>query len=432
MDESWMMAQQSVLGACLIEEKVVGKIIFGLSEDDFTGANRSIYIAMRDLYTTGKRVDPVTVLHALNADSSYRDYVVQLMDITPTAAGADSYIGICRERSRLHRYHEIGQELAEVRTSKEASALVAKSAQLIQRRAMACSTMGQALHEFFDIYNRKKEYLRWFLAQLDGQLALEFGDFCLVGGRPSSAKTAFALEAAAYWGVVCGYRVGVYSCETSRQKLTNRMVSAMARVPLDAVKHSKLSDKELDRVCTLASKISEAPIDLIAAAGKTVAEIQAYAMERRHQIVIVDYLQIVSAPGESEYAQVSAISKALHVMCQSLGIFCLGLCQLNRTKGARPALEDLRSSGQLEQDADAVLFLHKQEGKDDERELIIAKNKEGECRSTKLHFDGPIQHFSYIGRGDAPLKGYDYLDAPAYRCPPGELEQLPMDSEVTF
>jgi replicative DNA helicase len=119
-------------------------------------------------------------------------------------------------------------------------------------------------------------------------------------------------------------------------------------------------------------------------------------------------------------------------MCQSFGIFCLALCQLSRTKGARPSLEDLRSSGQLEQDADAVLFLHKQGGQDNEREFIIAKNKEGECRTTKLHFDGPIQHFSYLGQGDKPLKGYDYRQMPGYHATGEQLGQLPMETAVPF
>ena len=141
----------------------------------------------------------------------------------------------------------------------------------------------------------------------------------------------------------------------------------------------------------------------------------ALALAKRHQIIIVDYLQIVAGPGKDEYAQVSAVSKSLHVMCQSLGIFCLALCQLSRLRGSRPSLEDLRSSGQLEQDADAVMFLHKQEGADQTREFIIAKNKDGACGATKLHFDGPIQHFSYLGKGDRPLKGYDYRKMPGRR-----------------
>lgn len=432
IDEKWIYAQQSILGSVLIEPKCAGKLIFRIGEDDFVEAYRTIYAAIRDLYTTGKAVDPVTVLHKLGGGTEYYNLLRELMEVTPTAANIDSYINICRECSLIYRYKQVGEELREVDSLAAAEDILNSANRVGAGRGMDCWTVGEAMRDFFHRYNKKVEYLHWFLPQLDARLSLEFGDFCLLGGRPSAGKSAFALEAAVYWGVVCGYRVGFYSHETSKEKLTNRMVSACARVPLYGVKHSTLTDKQIQDVCNISTRISEAPIDLISCAGKTVAEMQAFALARRHQIVIVDYLQIVSASGKDEYAQVSSISKSLHIMCQSLGIFCLALCQLSRTRGARPSLEDLRSSGQLEQDADVVLFLHEQGGKDNEREFIIAKNKEGECRTTNLHFDGQIQHFSYLGQGDRPLKGYDYRDRPGYHTPNQELEQLAMETPVPF
>jgi replicative DNA helicase len=432
ISEQWVYAQQSILGSVLISPECAGKIVFGVDSDDFTYAYRTIYNAIRELYTTGKAVDPVTVLDKAGGGKELRELIAQLMEVTPTAANIDAYIEICRNCSRVHKYQEMGASLQAVETAVEAEELLQSAHQVTAGRGMASWTLSEAMHDFFQRYSKKVEYLPWFLPQLDPRLSMEFGDFCLLGGRPSSGKSAFALEAAVYWGVVKGYRVGFYSHETSREKLTNRMVAACARVPLDSVKHGTLREAQLQDVCDVASRISQAPIDLISCAGKTVAEMQAFALARRHQIVIVDYLQIVAGPGKDEYSQVSAISKSLHIMCQSLGIFCLALCQLSRTRGARPALEDLRSSGQLEQDADSVLFLHKQDGKDTEREFIIAKNKEGECRTTKLHFDGPIQHFSYLGPGEKPLIGYDYRRRPGCKQPNEELEQLPMDTPVPF
>ena len=432
VDERWIYAQQSILGSVLIESSCAGKIVFGVSAEDFVHVYRSIYEAIRDLYTTGKAVDPVTVLDKIGGGADFRKLIQELMEITPTAANIDSYIRICRECSRVNRYKQLGASLQEVSSASEAEDIISSVNSVRVGKGLECWSIGEALKDFFNRYSQKVEYLPWFIPQMNGRISLEFGDFCLLGGRPSSGKSAFALEAAVYWGVVCGYRVGFYSHETSREKLTNRMIAACARVPLDGVKHSSLSEKQMQDVCTMAARISEAPIDLISCAGKTVAEMQAFALARRHQIVIIDYLQIVAGQGKDEYAQVSAISKSLHIMCQSLGIFCLALCQLSRTRGARPSLEDLRSSGQLEQDADAVLFLHRQEGKDSERDFIIAKNKEGECRTTRLHFDGPIQHFAYLGQGDRPLRGYDYRKNPAYRAEDEPLEQLPMDTPVPF
>lgn len=431
MDESWTLAQQSVLGDCLIDERTVGNVVFSLGDGDFQGVNKTIYLAIRDLYTGGKPVDVVSILGALGGANEYREYLTQLMEITPTAANVKSHIDICRERSRVDRYRELGEQLREVGSSRDGAELIAGASGISVGRGMQSWTMGEALHNFFYRYNKRVTYIPWFLSQLNGQVDFELGDFCLLGGRPSSGKSAFALEAAIYWAAVGGYRVGFYSCETSREKLTNRLISSCARVPLNAIKHSRLDDKQLQAVCRISARLAEAPIDLISSAGKTVAEIRATALAKRHQIVIVDYLQILHDGGKDEYTQVSNVSKGLHTMSQSLGIFCLGLCQLNRTKGARPTLEDLRSSGQLEQDADGVLFLHRQEGKDAERELIIAKNKEGECRSTRLHFDGPVQHFSYLGKGDTPLAGVDY-GAVRPKAPGEELDQLSIDTAVPF
>ena len=431
-DEAWVYAQQSVLGSCLIDSRAIGSVLFELSEDDFQDVNRTIFTIIREKYTTGKPVDPVSVLDELGGSPEYRKYIVDLMDITPTAANVKTYAAICREKSKVSRFRLLGEQLAAVESAKDAAEILRGINHIGVGRGMESWTMGQALKNFFERYHKKVLYLPWFLEQLNGQLSMEFGDFCLLGGRPSSGKSAFALEAAVYWAVKCGYRVGFYSCETSREKLTNRILAACARLPLDAIMRSRLDERQLETLCDISARINEAPIDLISAAGKTAAEIQAYALERRHQIVVVDYLQIVADKGKDEYSQVSSISKALHTMCQSLKIFCLALCQLNRTKGARPSLEDLRSSGQLEQDADSVLFLHRQDGKDSERELIIAKNKEGECRSTRLQFDGPIQHFSYLGRGDQPMKGIDYGTLQAVPQKDDSYDQLPMDTAVPF
>ena len=431
-DEAWTYAQQSVLGSCLIDSRAIGAVLFELSDDDFQDVNRTIFTIIREKYTTGKPVDPVSVLDELGGSQEYRKYIVDLMDITPTAANVKTYAAICREKSKVSRFRELGEQLSAVESAKDAAEILRGINHIGVGRGMESWTIAQALKNFFERYHKKVLYLPWFLEQLNGQLSMEFGDFCLLGGRPSSGKSAFALEAAVYWAVKCGYRVGFYSCETSREKLTNRILAACARLPLDAIKHSRLDDRQLETLCDISARINDAPIDLISAAGKTAAEIQAYVLERRHQIVVVDYIQIVADKGKDEYSQVSSISKALHTMCQSLKIFCLALCQLNRTKGARPSLEDLRSSGQLEQDADSVLFLHRQDGKDTERELIIAKNKEGECRSTRLQFDGPIQHFSYLGRGEQPMKGVDYGTIQAVQPKDDSYDQLPMDTAVPF
>ena len=404
--ETWMSAQQSVLGACLIDDRAVSRIVFGLSEDDFCQQYRSLYTAMRDLYTTGKPVDPVTVLAVVGPE--YKKLITDLMVITPSAANAGEYVEILRTQTRVLQLRDVGNRLTEINSEEEGRELISAAAAPSAKSEAAVWSMSQGLSDFFNRYSRKPEYLDWFLPDLRRVIRAEKTDYCILGGRPSDGKSAFALQAALYWSVVCGKRVGFFSHETSREKLMDRLIATGTGVSFEAVKERKLSEKDMTALCSITAKIADAPLFLIQAAGKTVAEMQEIALHKHFDIVIVDYLQIVSAAGESEYAQVTSISKGLHMMCQRYGIFCLALCQLSRTRGERPKLDDLRSSGQIEQDADCVFFLHRLNEPGEPREFIIAKNKDGERNITRLHFNGGTQQFQYLGRGNTPVKPYDY------------------------
>ena len=124
IDEAWNYAQQSVLGSCIIDSRAVGLVLFDLSDDDFQGINRTIFSIIREKYTTGKPVDPVSVVDALGGGVEYRKYIIELMDITPTAANVKTYAGICRERSKVNRYRELGEQLAGVESAKDAAEIL--------------------------------------------------------------------------------------------------------------------------------------------------------------------------------------------------------------------------------------------------------------------------------------------------------------------
>lgn len=433
--DTWIQAQQSVVGSCLIDDRCVSKIVFGLTEQDFAEAYRTMYCAIRDLYTTGKAVDPVTVLAAVGPQ--YKDTIVQLMEMTPTAANIDAYIEIVRQQSRILQLRDCGKRLSEIDNEDQGNQILSDAASYTARNEDNTWSLSQSLTEWMRRYERKPDYLDWFIPHLRRVIRAEKSDFFILGGRPSDGKSAFALQSALYWSVVCGKRVGFFSHETSREKLTDRLISCGAGVPLEAIKERKLTDKEMEAVCKMAYKIAEAPLYLISASGMTVPQMQEKALHKHLDIVIVDYLQIVSAPGDTEYAQVTAVSKGLHTMCQRYGIFCLALCQLSRTKGERPRLEDLRSSGQIEQDADGVFFLHPLAEPERPREFIIAKNKDGELNVTKLAFDGAVQQFKYLGKGQQPIKAFDYSDFSRRKdCQDtpvqGQMTLLPEDTPVPF
>ncbi len=403
---AWIQAQQSVLGSCLLDDRCASKIVFGLTEADFCESYRALYRAIRELYTTGKPVDPVTVLAVVG--DQYKDLLVQLMEVTPTAANCEAYVKIVQQQSRVLRLRDAGTALSQIETEEAGQEIVNAISTPAVRNEDDTWTLQEGLSDWMRRYQKKPDYLEWFIPQLRRMIRAEKSDYFIVGARPSAGKSAFALQAALYWSVVCGKRVGFFSHETSRQKLTDRLVACAAGVPLEAIKERKLEQKDMDTVCGVAARINAAPLYLISAAGKTVAEMQEHALYRHLDIVIVDYLQIVAAAGKDEYSQVTSVSKDLHTMCQRYGIFCLALCQLSRTKGERPKLEDLRSSGQIEQDADGVFFLHPLEEPNKPREFIIAKNKDGALSVTKLAFDGARQQFLYLGRGEQPIKPFDY------------------------
>lgn len=410
--EAWMQAQQSVLGSVLIDDRCASFLVFGLAEEDFCESYRSLYRAIRELYTTGKPVDPVAVLNVVG--DSYKDLIVQLMTITPTAANCKMYVDIVKQQSRVLKLRDTGLALSRISTEEEGAELLANAASETVRDDGDVWSLAQGFSDWMHRYQKKPDYLDWFIPQLRRMIRAEKSDYFIVGARPSAGKSAFALQAALYWAVVCNKRVGFFSHETSREKLMDRLVACASGVPMDAIKERTLNDKQMAAVCSISSRINSAPLFLFSAAGRTVQQMQDRALYKRLDIVIVDYLQIVAAPGNDEYTQVTAVSKALHTMCQRFGIFCLALCQLSRTKtdksghAQRPRLEDLRSSGQIEQDADGVFFLHPLEEPDKPRELIIAKNKDGALSITKLAFDGVRQQFRFIGKGQQPLKPFDY------------------------
>lgn len=433
--EAWMQAQQSVLGSVLIDDRCASFLVFGLAEEDFCESYRSLYRAIRELYTTGKPVDPVAVLNVVG--DSYKDFIVQLMSITPTAANCKMYVDIVKQQSRVLKLRDTGLALSRISTEEEGAELLANAASETVRDDGDVWSLAQGFSDWMHRYQKKPDYLDWFIPQLRRMIRAEKSDYFIVGARPSAGKSAFALQAALYWAVVCNKRVGFFSHETSREKLMDRLVACASGVPMDAIKERTLDDKQMEAVCSISSRINSAPLFLFSAAGRTVQQMQDRALYKRLDIVIVDYLQIVAAPGNDEYTQVTAVSKALHTMCQRFGIFCLALCQLSRTKtdksghAQRPRLEDLRSSGQIEQDADGVFFLHPLDEPDKPRELIIAKNKDGALSITKLAFDGARQRFRFIGKGQQPLKPFDYSSY----VMPSQVDQYPqlcMDVETPF
>ena len=242
---------------------------------------------------------------------------------------------------------------------------------------------------------------------LDERIFAEPGDMVVLGGYPSDGKTALALQFA--FGIGKKHRVGFFSYESTRDKLFDRTVSRAAMLSYTKIKRNQLTEADYRDLLELRPQLTAPQLTLIDAAGMTVLDIQAYSQAHRYDVVFVDYLQKIAAPRgtrQSDFERVSAISSSLQQFGRITGTTVVALSQLSRpdrdakTKKIRPpVLSDLRSSGQIEQDADVVLFLHREDydDKQSNRILKIAKNKEGEAMDyVRFRFDGDLQTFSRI------------------------------------
>lgn len=437
----WTDAQYSVLGSALIEPKVVPRVLAQTCESDFSGPCRTVYAAMAEVFNSGFPVDLVSVAAKLSPE--YREFIAQLMDITPTAANVDTYIAICREQSRVIACREIGRELAasdDVQTSRKL--LEQASSLLVSAQANRTVNMSDALRRFFERAEKPAKYLSWPIKELESELHVGAGKFLVLGAEPSVGKTAFALQCAWHWAAAG--KVGFFSFETDPETLFDRLISGFTGIPMEAIKTNRISKREWEQVCQVTQSITQRKLDLISAAGMTVSDIRAKIMESGYKVVIIDYLQIVSSRGASRYEQVTNISIDLHTMAQSLGVIVLALAQLSRSEGDRqPRNSDLRESGQIEQDADLIVMLQleNQSCPEGPRKLYVTKNKEGRLFQMLLSFDGRHQTFAKGGILDAAVaeakavkrkhKGGSLPPVPPGPVP-GQLEMLPADTDVPF
>lgn len=399
-DDRWLDAQYSVLGAALISPETVPKVVSETSDRDYTGACLTVYRAIRKLFLAGTTVDPVSVAGVLGAN--YRDFLVQLMEITPTAANIDYYIALCRDQSKVLTVREIARKMTEADTGDKMRKLLEEASGLmVDKPTLKISTMSDALRSFMARHTKDVAYLTWPVRELDDRLYVELGDLVIIGGYPSSGKSAWALQCAWHWAKT--YKVGFFSLETSSEKLFDRQMSAVVQLSMDEIKRNSIGSEGWDRVAAMTSEITARNLELIPAAGMTPADVRAVTMMQGYQIIFVDYLQLLQGPGENRTEQVTGISIALHTMAQSMGVTVVALSQLSRQgqqgKNAPPDMSALRESGQIEQDADVVMILSlaDKDNPSGDRQLRIRKNKDGTCPNILLAFDGKHQTFYKSG-----------------------------------
>ena len=429
-------AEQAVLGAMLIDARCIPAVIEKLrSEDFYLKQNRDIYETIYAMFSLSETIDPVTVLdkmrlHGVFDENTSRSYILQLMEVTPTAANVGEYMDIVKDKSLLRRIAETAGDLtAMVQEGSAAGQEVLDAAEqriyaIRQGRASQGLTPLSAV--VLDVLDRLEELSRsdsavpglsTGLPDVDSAISgLNNSDLILLAARPGMGKTSFALNVLLQVGKFSGKTAVFFSWEMSREQLAMRLISNEAFVDNKKLVTGRLTDEDWDKVALAAAALGRAKILNDAAPSLSVADMNAKC--RRVEdlgLVVIDYLQLMqSAGGKQRYSNenrqqvVSDISRALKIMAKELNVPVVCLSQLSRgpesRQDKRPMLSDLRESGAIEQDADIVMFLYRDDyyNEDSENhnlaECIIAKNRHGETRKVELQWLPEYTTFSSIDR----------------------------------
>lgn len=408
--ESYTTAQQAVLGSILIDSRCLPQVLRIVEPAHFEEPNRYLYSVIVDMFARSQRVDPVFVIEAaLRGDcpmdhQALRSYILQLMEITPTAANAEWYAQVVRDHACVNLIHREAAALAGIHDLAELrERLNSMSVSVMDRRSSDTHTMAQAMQRFFERYGEDRNWLPFPFSALNNNLCTRSGDYILLGAESSVGKTALAIQMATYWAAK-GKRVTFFSLETDDEDIEDRMMSGFLGVDMQAILRQQLTDTQKTQAAHVASAAAPMPYGIVNAVGFTAADICARCMTERTEIAVIDYLQLIRPSGaSSRYGrerEVAQISMDLKNFGRRSGVTLFILAQLNAEHyEAVPTLDRIRESKQPRMDADIgfLLFIKKTEdGRDDpdgKRILKLDKNKRGPKAHVTLCFDGPSQLF---------------------------------------
>ncbi len=422
-------AEQSVLGSILIDSRCVADVVGVLQPEDFyLQQNREIYETIYTMFNFSQTIDPVTVLDKMKEQGVYRDnsrdYIMQLMEITPTPANVLRYAGIVREKAMLRGLAQAAVDISEtvhsqVGTPSEILELAEKKIYALRKgeRGDSLEHVGTVLQKVFDNLRELSQSdsnipgLSTGMRDLDVVInGLNKSDLFLVAARPSMGKSAFALNLALNVAKKYKKTVAIFNLEMSREQMAMRLLSTESFVDSKKMATGKLSQEEWSRLAMASVSLSQTDIRIDDNPSITVADINAKCRRLDNLgLVVIDYLQLMSGSGygknsENRVTVVGEISRALKIMAKELNVPVICLSQLSRGPESRtdkrPMMSDLRESGAIEQDADEVLFLYRDEyynpNTEDKgiAECIVSKNRHGETGTVKLQWIPQYQLFS--------------------------------------
>ena len=408
-EKQWTDAQVGVIGSLLIEPELAPQVVADTAPSDYTGECRSVYNAVVALMQEQQPIDIITIRNRLGESSG--SFLRECMKATPTAANIEAYISICKEQSRLRAIQQYAMTAFNAATLDEARAAIAKMNACTVEDTRRISTVQEIVSDFITRHDgsRPKEFLDWGFSAVNDELYIPSGKYVVIGGYPSDGKSALMLQMAKNQSKKM--RVGIFSFETDSDTIGDRLMSHASGVSLGAIIRDDLRLKTWQQLNAAGAGIHKNTLEIIEASGMTAADITAMTISRNYQLVYIDYLQLIEPDSTREIRseQVARISRQLQQLAKRRKVTVVALSQLNRPEPSKsgyvpaPTLRSLRESGQIEQDADAVMLLYREDSTDpqSDRILMIAKNKEGRANhGIRLQFKGETQTFSRSTRAE--------------------------------
>ena len=430
-------AEQSILGGLLIDNKAIDRIAGQVSASDFyRNDHRIIFTHISKLIDNNDPADIVTVAESLEQNAELTKvggvaYLGLVADNTPTASNISGYAKIVRERSIMRNLVEVGSDIVESAFSpqgKDAQQLLDESESKIFQIADAGASeklgfidikelLPKAAQRIDDLYQLDDPNgvtgVPTGYADLDQKTAgLQPGDLIIIAGRPSMGKTSLALNIAEHVGMEAGLPVAIFSMEMGAAQLTMRLLGSVGKLDQHKMRIGQLEDEDWPKLTNALGALNEAPIFIDEGSALNSYEVRARARRLHRQqgklgLIVIDYIQLMSAANEqsteNRATEVSEISRSLKALAKELNVPVVALSQLNRSVESRPdkrpMMSDLRESGAIEQDADVIMFIYRDEVYNSETaekgvaEIILSKQRNGPTGTVKLTFLGQYTRF---------------------------------------
>lgn len=444
-------AEQSILGGLMLDREAldqVGDML--MAEDFYKPSHQKIYNAIKELHNKSQPIDIITVTNILQAEGSMDmvggpEYLISLLDKTISSANIASHAKIVKDKATLRRLIHINSQLIEKAYDQnfvdvesfvdQAESEIFKIGENKTQTGLVGSMeiVKASIQKIEELYKNKAEItgIGTGFKKLDEMTAgLHPGEMTIIAARPSMGKTAFSLNIAQHVALRLKKTVAYFSLEMGKESMMMRMLSAESKVSMSEIRNGRIQDSAWPKLINAASALSEAPIFIDDTAGISPFEIRSRARRLKAEhgldVIMIDYLQLMSMKQKfnSREQEVAEISKSLKAIAKELQIPIIALAQLNRGVEGRtekkPMLSDLRESGSIEQDADVIMMLYRDDYYDKENpekqghaEVIVGKQRNGATGPVKLRFDAQYNRFR-----DAEYEGQAPQMPPPQAPPP--------------